>query len=88
MQSVAVTAADHISGLLKTSGNNGIVCTVTDSRGFTNDVSLPVAALNINVLPYAEPKLNDVTVLRSENAGPPTDGVNGDACTSMPKQRR
>lgn len=79
VQNTTVTAADHISGLLKTSGSSRIVCTVTDSRGMTNDVTLSVAALSINVLPYTEPKLSGVTVLRSENAGPPTDGVNGDA---------
>ena len=78
VQNSTVTAADHISGLLKTSGSSKIVCTVTDSRGFTNDISLPVAALSIDVLPYAEPKLNDVIVLRSQNPGPPTDGVHGD----------
>lgn len=79
VQNTTVTAEDHISGLLKTSGSSKIVCTVTDSRGMTNDTTLDVAALNINVLPYAEPKMSDVTVLRSENAGAPTDGVNGDA---------
>ena len=79
VQNTTVTAADHISGLLKASGISRIVLTVTDSRGFTNDTALDVAALDINVLPYAEPKMSDVTVLRSENSGPPTDGVNGDA---------
>lgn len=78
VQNTTVTAEDHVSGLLKVSGESQIICTVTDSRGMTNDVSLPVAALSINVLPYAEPKMNAVTVLRSENEGPPTDGVNGD----------
>jgi hypothetical protein len=78
VQNTTVTAADHISGVLKTSGSSRIVLTVTDSRGFTNDTALDVAALNINVLPYAEPKMNGVTVLRSENSGPPTDSVNGD----------
>lgn len=79
VQGNTVTASDLISGVLKTSGSSKIVCTVTDSRGMTNDVSLSVAALTINVLAYAEPKLNSVTVLRSENAGPPTNGTNGDA---------
>ena len=78
VQNTTVTAADLISGLLKTSGSSKIVCTVTDSRGMTNDVSLPVAALTINVLPYTEPKMSNVTVLRSENAGPPTNNVTGD----------
>lgn len=79
VQNTTVTAADHISGLLKTSGSSRIVLTVTDSRGFTNDTSLDVAALTINVLPYAEPKMDAVTVLRSENNGPPTNSVDGDA---------
>jgi hypothetical protein len=79
VQNTTVTAEDHISGLLKTSGSSKIVCTVTDSRGMTNDTTLDVAALSIDVLPYAEPKMSNVTVLRSENAGAPTDGVNGDA---------
>lgn len=78
VQNTTVTAEDHISGLLKTSGSSKIVCTVTDSRGMTNDITLDVAALSINVLPYAEPKMSNVTVLRSENAGAPTDSVNGD----------
>lgn len=78
VQNTTVTAADHVSGVLKFSGSSRIVLTVTDSRGFTNDTSLDVAALTINVLPYAEPKMNAVTVLRSENDGPPTDDKNGD----------
>ena len=78
VQNTTVTAADYVSGVLKLSGSSKIVLTVTDSRGFTNDTTLDVAALTINVLPYAEPKMNAVTVLRSENSGPPTDSVNGD----------
>jgi len=79
VQNATVTADDYISGILKLSGSSRIVLTVTDSRGFTNDASLDVAALTINVLPYAEPKMDAVTVLRSENNGPPTNSVDGDA---------
>ena len=78
VQNTTITAEDLVSGLLKTSGSSKVVLTVTDSRGFTNDTTLDVAALTINVLPYAEPKMSGVTVLRSENEGPPTDSVNGD----------
>lgn len=78
VQGSTVTANDHVSGVLKNSGESKIVCTVTDSRGMTNDVSLSVAELGIDVLPYAEPKLDAVTVLRSENDGPPTNSADGD----------
>lgn len=78
VQNTTVTADDHISKKLKLSGESTIVCTVTDSRGYTNNVALKQASLSINVLPYAEPKMSGVTVLRSENEGPPTNSTDGD----------
>jgi len=78
VQNATVTAADMISGLLNQSGSTRIVCTVRDSRGLTNNVSLDAAAITINVLPYSQPKISSWVLLRSDNYGPPNDAQHGD----------
>lgn len=78
VQGAEVTASNRISGVLKLSGSHTIVCTVTDSRGMTNDVSLSAAKLTINVLAYTEPKISNSVLLRSKNNGAPADSVAGD----------
>ena len=53
---------------LSRSGNQAIRCIVTDSRGLrrTKDIT-------INVLPYAKPALNDISIYRSTAGGTASD---------------
>lgn len=63
---VTVSASPYRTGVL--TGDAEIVCTVTDSRGQETSATLP-----ITVLPYAEPRLTEVTVFRCDSLGDPAD---------------
>lgn len=63
---VTVNASPYRTGVL--TGDAEIVCTVIDSRG--QEAS---ETLQITVLPYAEPRLTEVTVFRCDSLGDPAD---------------
>lgn len=57
------------SSVISGSGNIAYTCTVTDTRGYSRQISG-----TINVLPYAKPYLSDVVCYRTNSGGSPDTG--------------
>lgn len=61
-------AEGYVSDFLTTSGTQEIAGFAIDSRGFTGSTSL-----NINVIPYAKPKIQNVSAVRCDKNGALSD---------------
>lgn len=70
---VTTNASPYRSQVLKQAGELQVVCTVTDTRGFTASETL-----KISVLAHSAPTLSGCVLLRSANNGWPNDRTNGD----------
>ena len=61
-------AAPYRTPVLSKGGNQAVKCTVTDSRGLKS-----TKELTVNVLTYAKPMLNNISIYRSTSGGTASD---------------